>query len=45
MAWVGTVTLTDAEGEAVLDALSFWAAGFRNVTAAYGVEGEREHAA
>jgi DNA primase catalytic core len=25
--------------EALLDALSFWCAGFRNVTAAYGVEG------
>ena len=29
--------------EAVLDALSFWVAGFRNVTAAYGVEGFTPH--
>ena len=29
--------------EAVLDALSFWCAGFRNVTAAYGVEGFTPH--
>ena len=25
--------------EALIDALTFWCAGFRNVTAAYGVEG------
>jgi len=29
--------------EALLDALSFWRAGFRNVTSAYGVEGFTEH--
>ena len=29
--------------EALLDALSFWAAGFRNVTSAYGVEGFTPH--
>ena len=29
--------------EAVLDALSFWVAGFRNVTAAYGVDGFTPH--
>ena len=29
--------------EAVIDALSFWCAGFRNVTAAYGVEGFTQH--
>ena len=30
--------------EALIDALSFWCAGYRNVTAAYGVEGfTREH--
>jgi DNA primase catalytic core len=29
--------------EALIDALSFWAAGFRNVTAAYGVEGFTPH--
>ena len=29
--------------EALLDAMSFWAAGFRNVTAAYGVEGFTPH--
>ncbi|MBL8956260.1 MAG: toprim domain-containing protein, partial [Myxococcaceae bacterium] len=29
--------------EALFDALSFWAAGFRNVTAAYGVEGFTAH--
>ncbi len=29
--------------EALLDAMSFWAAGFRNVTAAYGVEGFTAH--
>ncbi|GMU62982.1 MAG: hypothetical protein AMXMBFR34_47450 [Myxococcaceae bacterium] len=29
--------------EALLDALAFWAAGFRNVTAAYGVEGFTQH--
>ncbi|MGH8703584.1 MAG: toprim domain-containing protein [Burkholderiales bacterium] len=28
--------------EALIDALSFWGAGFRNVTAAYGVEGLTE---
>jgi DNA primase catalytic core len=29
--------------EALIDALSFWSAGFRNVTAAYGVEGFTPH--
>jgi hypothetical protein len=29
--------------EALIDALSFWAAGFRNVTSAYGVEGFTPH--
>jgi DNA primase catalytic core len=29
--------------EALLDALSFWKAGFRNVTSAYGVEGFTPH--
>lgn len=29
--------------EAVIDAMSFWAAGFRNVTSAYGVEGFTPH--
>ncbi len=29
--------------EALIDALSFWCAGFRNVTAAYGVEGFTPH--
>ncbi|MBL8957397.1 MAG: toprim domain-containing protein [Myxococcaceae bacterium] len=29
--------------EALLDAMSFWCAGFRNVTAAYGVEGFTAH--
>ncbi|MBL8913652.1 MAG: toprim domain-containing protein, partial [Archangium sp.] len=29
--------------EALLDAMSFWCAGFRNVTAAYGVEGFTVH--
>ena len=29
--------------EALIDALTFWRAGFRNVTASYGVEGFTEH--
>ena len=42
-----SVSLVKSEGtailcEAVLDALSFWAAGYRNVIAAYGVDGFTE---